>query len=82
MEVSDQLHVPAALATGKEPLVPIGVWMGPRAALGTVVNKYQEDRQICITKSFIIYTLHEILLLGQRNQRGGTEVGRKILKLS
>jgi hypothetical protein len=39
MEVSDQLHAPAALSPGKEPLVRIGGWMGPRAVLDAVVKR-------------------------------------------
>jgi hypothetical protein len=41
MEVSGQLHAPAALPPGKEPLVPhwIGGWVGPRAVLDAVVKK-------------------------------------------
>jgi hypothetical protein len=41
MEVSGQLHAPAALPPGKEPLVPImiGVWVGPRAVLDMVVKR-------------------------------------------
>jgi hypothetical protein len=39
MEVSSQLHAPAALTPGKEPSGThwIGVWVGPRAGLDTVV---------------------------------------------
>jgi hypothetical protein len=40
MEVSGQLHAPAALPTKKEPLVPIVVgWVGPRAVLDAVVMR-------------------------------------------
>jgi hypothetical protein len=41
MEVSGQLHAPAALPLGKEPLVPIwiGGWTGTRAALDSVVKR-------------------------------------------
>jgi hypothetical protein len=41
MEVSSQLHAPAALPLGKEPLVPVelGGWMGPRAVLDAVVKR-------------------------------------------
>jgi hypothetical protein len=39
MEVSGQLHVPAVLPPGKEPLVPIGGWVGPRAVLDAVVKR-------------------------------------------
>jgi hypothetical protein len=41
MEVSGQLHDPAALLPGKEPLVPhwIGGWVGPRAVLNAVVKR-------------------------------------------
>jgi hypothetical protein len=38
MEVSGQLHAPAALPPGKEPLVPIG-WVGPIAILEVVVKR-------------------------------------------
>jgi hypothetical protein len=39
--VSGQLHAPAALPPGKEPLVPIwvGGWVGPRAVLDAVVKR-------------------------------------------
>jgi hypothetical protein len=33
MEVSGQPHAPAALPPGKEPLLPTGDWVGPRAGL-------------------------------------------------
>jgi hypothetical protein len=39
MEVSGQLHAPAALLPGKEPLVPIGGWVGPRAVLDAVMER-------------------------------------------
>jgi hypothetical protein len=41
MEVSGQIHAPAALPPGKEPLVPIGIggWVGLRTVLGTVVKR-------------------------------------------
>jgi len=41
MEVSGQLHAPAALPTGKDPLVThwIEGWMGPRAGLEAVVKR-------------------------------------------
>jgi hypothetical protein len=41
MEVSGQLHAPAALPPGKEPLVPIwiGGWVGPRAVPDAVVKR-------------------------------------------
>jgi hypothetical protein len=40
MEVSDQLHAPAALPPGKEPGTHwIGGWVGPRAVLNTVVKR-------------------------------------------
>jgi hypothetical protein len=38
MEVTDQLHVPAALLPGIEPLVPI-VQVGPRSGLDAVKKK-------------------------------------------
>jgi hypothetical protein len=37
MEMSGQLHAPAALPPGKEPLVPIGQ-VGPRAVLGSAIK--------------------------------------------
>jgi hypothetical protein len=40
MEVNGQLHDPAALLPGKEPLVPIVVgWVGPRTSLDTVAKR-------------------------------------------
>jgi hypothetical protein len=41
MEVSSQLHAPAALPPGKEPLAPtwIGVWVDLRAGLDSVVER-------------------------------------------
>jgi hypothetical protein len=41
MEVSSQLYAPAALPTGKEPLVShwIGGWVGPRAVMNAVVKR-------------------------------------------
>jgi hypothetical protein len=41
MEVSGQLHAPAALPPEKEPLVPIkiGGWVGLRAVLDAVVKR-------------------------------------------
>jgi hypothetical protein len=42
MEVSGQLHAPAALPPGKELLIPIGWirgWVGPRAVLDAVVKR-------------------------------------------
>jgi hypothetical protein len=36
MDVSGQLQAPAALTPGREPLVPIGGWVGPRAGLDAV----------------------------------------------
>jgi hypothetical protein len=41
MEVSGQLHAPAALPPGKEPLVQhwTGGWMGPRAVVDAVVKR-------------------------------------------
>jgi hypothetical protein len=41
MDVTDQLHVPAALPPGKEPLVPIGqkAGWGPRAGLNTASKR-------------------------------------------
>jgi hypothetical protein len=40
MEVSDQLHAPAALPSTKEPVTHwIGGWVGPRAVLDTVVKR-------------------------------------------
>jgi hypothetical protein len=41
MEVSGQLHAPAALTPGKESLGThwIGGWVGPRAVLDAVVNR-------------------------------------------
>jgi hypothetical protein len=39
MEVSGQLHAPAALPPGKEPMVPIGGWVGTRAGLDAVVKR-------------------------------------------
>jgi hypothetical protein len=41
MEVSGQLHTPAALLPGKESLVPIkiGGWVGPRAVLDAMVKR-------------------------------------------
>jgi hypothetical protein len=40
LEISGQLHVPAALTPGKEPLVPIGkeCWIGPRTGLDDVLT--------------------------------------------
>jgi hypothetical protein len=38
MEVSGQLHAPAALPPAKEPLVPVG-WVSPRAVLDAVVKR-------------------------------------------
>jgi len=38
MEVSGQLHAPAALLPRKEPLW-MGGWVGPRAGLDTVVKR-------------------------------------------
>jgi hypothetical protein len=38
MEVSDQLHAPAALPPGKQLLVA-GGWVGPRAVLDAVVKR-------------------------------------------
>jgi hypothetical protein len=41
MEVSGQLHAPAALPPGKEALAPISIggWVGPRAVLEAVVKR-------------------------------------------
>jgi hypothetical protein len=41
MEVSGQLHAPAALPPGKEPPVPFGIggWVGPRTVLNAVVKR-------------------------------------------
>jgi len=40
MEVSGQLHAPAALPPGKEPVTHwIGGWVGPRAVLDAVVKR-------------------------------------------
>jgi hypothetical protein len=41
MEVSGQLHAPAALSSGKDPryLLDRGGWVGPRAVLDTVVKR-------------------------------------------
>jgi hypothetical protein len=41
MEVSVQLHAPAALPAGKEPLVThwIGGWVGPRAVLDAMMKR-------------------------------------------
>jgi hypothetical protein len=39
MEVSGQLLAPADLPLGKEPLVPIGGWVGSRAVLEAVVKR-------------------------------------------
>jgi hypothetical protein len=39
MEVSGQLHAPAALPPGKEPVVPIAGWVCPRAVLEAVVKR-------------------------------------------
>jgi hypothetical protein len=41
MEVSGQVHAPAALTPGKEPLGThwVGGWVGPRAVLDTVVKR-------------------------------------------
>jgi hypothetical protein len=47
MEVSGQLHAPAALTPGKEPPRShwIGGWVGPRAGLDRVVKrKILEDK--------------------------------------
>jgi hypothetical protein len=44
LEVSGQLHVPAALPPGKEPLVTVG-WVGPRAGLDDMeVNIFYTTR--------------------------------------
>jgi hypothetical protein len=47
MEVSDQLHAPAALLPGKEPLVLIGHggWVDSRAGLDMVLRKIPNLRQ-------------------------------------
>lgn len=39
MEVNGRLHEPAALPPGKEPSVPIGSWVGPRANLHVMEKK-------------------------------------------
>jgi hypothetical protein len=39
MEASGQLHTPAALPSGKEPLVHIGQEVGHRASLDAVVKR-------------------------------------------
>jgi hypothetical protein len=39
MDVSGQLHAPAALPPGKELLVPIGVWVGRRVVPDAVVKR-------------------------------------------
>jgi hypothetical protein len=41
MEVSGQLHAPAALPSGKELMAPLGIggWMGPKAGLDAVVKR-------------------------------------------
>jgi len=41
MEVSDQIHAPAALSPGKGPLRThwIGGWVGPRAGLDAMVKR-------------------------------------------
>jgi hypothetical protein len=43
MDVSGQLHAPAALPPGKEPLVTywIGGWVGPRA--GTLIKNNEKE---------------------------------------
>jgi hypothetical protein len=43
MEMSGQLHVPAALLPGKEP--PVGGWIGPRAVPDTVMIKISSPRR-------------------------------------
>jgi hypothetical protein len=47
MEVSGQLHAPAALPPGKEPPVPIekGGWVGPRVGLDAVKRKILHCRE-------------------------------------
>jgi hypothetical protein len=37
--MSSQLHAPAALFLGKEPLVPRGGWMGPRTGMDDVERR-------------------------------------------
>jgi hypothetical protein len=40
MVVSGQLHIPSILPVGRDPgTCKVGGWVGPRASLGTVVNK-------------------------------------------
>jgi hypothetical protein len=46
MEVSGQLHAPAAYLQGKSPGTHwIGGWMGPRAVLGAVVKRISSSRR-------------------------------------
>jgi hypothetical protein len=39
MELSDEFHAPATYPRGKQPPVPIGGWVDPRAGLGVVEKR-------------------------------------------
>jgi len=63
MKVNGQLHPPAALLPGKEPLLSIGGgWLGPTAGLDTVAKRkipslYRESNPDHPTQS--LYRLNE-----------------------
>jgi hypothetical protein len=61
MDVSDQLHAPAALAPGRAPdTYRIGGWMGPRAGLDTASQK--EICAILINRNMATLRIFDITL--------------------
>jgi hypothetical protein len=61
MEMSGQLHAPAALLPGKEPLVPIG-WEGGWAPESVILKYYSDELYVPTTATFIQIIEDQLLI--------------------